>query len=218
MVLRQNVGTQGWFMLLMVNILYHRKEPGTYISAPGEFLPRSPGTHGGCSGLPHFLTRIETLMFIDLVHYCISTNSSFMYRSQSTHSVLNIILEYSGPLCYWLDSQVWMMPSENFEHSGNFRTTGFAPGCAPRRGPLSLSPKAPLYRHLSLTPRGHVLRVLSSTWIWVVLLTFLTSPWSPFVTQEHIFPRFAGPQGQGGHQWTSGRNTVQTHNPDPLVN
>ena len=51
----------GWLILLMVNI--HAMEPGTYISALEEFPPRSPGTHGVWSGLPHFLTELETVMF-----------------------------------------------------------------------------------------------------------------------------------------------------------
>lgn len=71
----------GWLILLMVNI--HAMEPGTYISALAEFPPRSPGTHGGWSGLPHLLTELETVMFTGSFlpghreSYSISINSPF---------------------------------------------------------------------------------------------------------------------------------------------
>lgn len=56
MLLRQNVGAGGWFMLFNGHYIVPR-EPGTYISALEEFLPRSPVTHGGSAGLP-YLTKL----------------------------------------------------------------------------------------------------------------------------------------------------------------
>lgn len=43
--------------------IYVPREPGTYISALEEFLPRSPGTHGGWSEPPPLVTEVEELVF-----------------------------------------------------------------------------------------------------------------------------------------------------------
>lgn len=67
----------------------------------------------------------------------ISMNSSFMYTGHTSGIQFLITFWswwYSGPLCNWLDSQIWMMPSENLEHSVNMRTVGFATGSTSQRG------------------------------------------------------------------------------------
>ena len=66
-------------------------KPGTYISALEEFPPRSPGTHGGWSGLPHILTELETLMFTASFlpghheSYSISINSLFAWTGYKVY-------------------------------------------------------------------------------------------------------------------------------------
>lgn len=72
-------------------LLSAKIDPGTYVSALEEFLPMSPCTHGGCSGLPHLLPELETLMFTGFClpghheSYPISANSFLMYTGHKAY-------------------------------------------------------------------------------------------------------------------------------------
>lgn len=119
------------------------------------------------------------------------------------HSILNdiLVLGVFRSLYNGLDSQVWVTPWGQEEHAVTLGAAGFVgPVGSTHRGvalsiSLGLLPQTSLTHHSAASP------------------TFLTPPSSPFMAQEHVFPRFSA-QGQGDPQRTSRSNTVQTHSPD----
>lgn len=165
------------------------QEPRTYISAL-EFLPRSLGTHGGCLELRSLL--IELMLFgLNFVAWTATKPPHFferilhVRRSQSIHWVLNdiLVLGISGSSLQLVRLSKLGDSSENLGRPVNLGRIGLATDSIPRWVALLISPRTPLYRHYSHTPRVHVLWILFPAWTWMV------SPHSSTLLHLLLWPR-----------------------------